>query len=1010
MNSTPYLHLAWKEYRAVRLFWVAIVGLTVIGDVVATNLTNDPALRTTWIFNLALVPPVLFALGCAAAGFSGEREEGTFEFLRAAPISSQQVLTSKLCVAMLGTLAMFIVLWPVAWWFNHSQLPNDVQLHNMLGLWLVAALEAIAWGTLFSLVTARPLLAVILAMTAASSAAHFFAWRMRLVPNFGFEFASYLRAVPWRILAALAVLGFDILLGRHWLEGTGTTTKGLRTWSRRKIRIGANTVTDADTLAAQMKFQPDRGQMLGHLLWQHWRQSKWLMIIIAVLQMGLFELIGGLLNGVLGDRLVQSDLIAIGPIAAFAALMGACVFLSDQERHHFRFFVEHNVPLRYVWLTRQLPWMATLFVATIFTVWRLLLHSDFGRLWELVESLTDFRFFRRANQYGYFQYSSYYFPPLAVYLSCIAVSYAAGQWASMMIRSGILAGFCALLLSGALCGWVLLMQLLGLSWLLTVGPISLVLLWATWRRAPDWVRENATWQAGRRAAFTVIVPAIALCLLVGFYRVYQIPLESPSFDPAQFEADISKEALATGDLYTQADQLFENTREEIELDRPFTNQQRDFLQKNAEPLALVLRASQGSNCAFRDANTYALNFLVDLSGRELEADGKLDEALDRYIASLRVALHFEVLGRESGSSCKNVFQEIVQWGAHKDQTPELIRTAIEKLQALKAADDVFANSVKNQYISEKRWMQGDKYANPLFFPYNTQSLATAAVIDMIMPWERSRAVRALNIVTARALRLIQQLQYSLDTRQPNEKEGYSTVQFLAPTVGWIDWVWTSQKEIEQFEATFPSPAPMEYFGSVTARSLVEFEALRRGTMIVLALQAYRLEHGELPDSLDKLADGRYRSDGYARLEAPPSAKGAFFQFVPLDPFSGQPFRYFPTGLPELPKQPAVLPTTADWASGTDNTLSNLADEWKTKSIVAGVPGIWSTGADLEGKWIEEQIYDPETLERMNSTPHLFYWLRWQGSQQSTLPNYAAWPKGIWFPIPEEKGNEKRSNR
>ena len=56
----------------------------------------------------------------------------------------------------------------------------------MLGLWLVAALEAIAWGTLFSLVTARPLLAVILAMTAASSAAHLLAWWMRLVPNFGF--------------------------------------------------------------------------------------------------------------------------------------------------------------------------------------------------------------------------------------------------------------------------------------------------------------------------------------------------------------------------------------------------------------------------------------------------------------------------------------------------------------------------------------------------------------------------------------------------------------------------------------------------------------------------------------------------------------------------------------------------------------------------------------------------------------------------------------------------------
>ena len=214
---------------------------------------------------------------------------------------------------------------------------------------------------------------------------------------------------------------------------------------------------------------------------------------------------------------------------------------------------------------------------------------------------------------------------------------------------------------------------------------------------------------------------------------------------------------------------------------------------------------------------------------------------------------------------------------------------------------MFASAIKNRYISEKRWMRGDKNADPLGSPYG-QSLATAAVIDMIMPWERCAHRQALNVVTARTLGLLQQLQYSLDTRQPNHTDGYSTVQSLAPTVGWIDWMWTSQKEIEQFEATFPSPAPMEYFGSVTARDLVEFEALRRGAMIVLALQDYRLEHGELPDSLEKLADGRYRSDnaaapGYARLAAPPSAKGAVLSIRAVGSF-------FRTTVPLLPHRSA----------------------------------------------------------------------------------------------------------
>jgi ABC-2 family transporter protein len=1012
MNSTPYLHLAWKEYRAVRLFWLAIVGLTIVGDLVATSLASSPDLRTTWIFNLAFVPPVLFALGSAAAAFSGEQEEGTFEFLRIAPISSQQVLASKLAVAALGTEAMFVVLWPVAQWFNHSQLPGDVQLHNMLGLWLVAALEAIAWGTLFSLVTARPMLAVILAMTAASSAAHFFAWRTRLTQNFGFEFASYLRAVPWRIVAALVVLGVDIALGRHWLEGTGNATKGLRTWSRRKIRIGAEETEASRALAGSIVFQPDRGQMLGHLLWQHWRQSKWVMIILVGSQIALFEMIGGLVGGLLGDRLRQSDLAAIGPLAAFAALMGACVFLSDQERRHFRFFIEHNVPARYVWLTRQLPWMATLFVATIFTIWRLLKHSDFEQLWHLIVSLTDpSQNGRRANQFGNFLYLGYHFPPFAVYLSCVVVSYCAGQWASMMIRSGIMAGFVGLLLSGLLCGWVFLMQLLDLSWLWTIAPIPLVLLWATWLRAPDWVRENTTWSARRRAALAVVVPAAVICTMIGYYRVEQIHWKSPGFDVAAFEVETTRgDAFATGELYRRAASAFVYPKEDLEIDRPITDAQREHLKQNAESLALELEASKRSDCAFAQPGTFSLTPLIDLSGHELEADGKLKEALDRYISSLYVALHFA--GRESTTYTKSTFQQIADWAALKGQTPERLRLAIQKLESLKDADPSFERAIKNQYIQERRWAEGEKSDD--FFPRTNQSLATAATVDMIMPWERSRAVRALNVVTADVLNQIQQIQSFLNMQeQSNHAPNFAAIRMLPPTNGPDSWWWVSPGDVGLFESTFPSPEPMSNFGSAIARDLVEFEALRRGTMIVLALQAYRLEHGKLPDSLDQLADISPNSGNAANLPLPihaQPANGAFFQFVPLDPYSGEPFRYFPRGLPELPKQPDVLSADPDWASGIDNTLSNIAEAWKQKSIVAGVPGIWSTGPDLIGKWVDEQMYDPETMESVKSTPHLYYWSRWPGGEQSSLPNYAAWPKGIWFPIPEWKEMKEGKDR
>jgi hypothetical protein len=389
--------------------------------------------------------------------------------------------------------------------------------------------------------------------------------------------------------------------------------------------------------------------------------------------------------------------------------------------------------------------------------------------------------------------------------------------------------------------------------------------------------------------------------------------------------------------------------------------------------------------------TFPLTWLIGLSGHELEADGKLDEALDRYISSLHVALHFG-----GDTYLKWAFQEIADWGAVKGQTPERLRLAIQKLEALKDADQSFERAIKNQYIQERRWTEGGKSDD--FFPRTNQSLATAATIDMIMPWERWRGVRALNVVTADVLNQLQLVQMKLNSQEVSYPN-MATVHLLPPTAGPDSWWWVSPGDIGKFESTFPSPEPMSNFGSTIARDLVEFEALRRGTMIVLALQAYRLEHGELPDSLEKLARGPHNN---WKPPAIGTKGGAFFNTVLLDPYSGEPFRYFPRGLPEFPKQSDVLSANPDWTSEFDSTLSNIAQAWQQKSIVAGMPGIWSTGPDLIGKWVDEQMYDPDTMENVKSTPHLYYWSRWPGGEQGSLPNYAAWPKGIWFPIPERK--------
>jgi hypothetical protein len=50
----------------------------------------------------------------------------------------------------------------------------------------------------------------------------------------------------------------------------------------------------------------------------------------------------------------------------------------------------------------------------------------------------------------------------------------------------------------------------------------------------------------------------------------------------------------------------------------------------------------------------------------------------------------------------------------------------------------------------------------------------------------------------------------------------------------------------------PDLDPLIHLEHLEARMLAAFEARRRGTILLLAIEAYRIDHNEVPDSLDQL--------------------------------------------------------------------------------------------------------------------------------------------------------------
>src|SRR5262249_54815074 len=153
-----------------------------------------------------------------------------------------------------------------------------------------------------------------------------------------------------------AVLGIDIYLGRHWLD------PALPVGKKQKPRHVDQIATNDPALARSLLVRRSSAAMLGRLLWQHWRQTRWLMVLIIVVGLPAAVAVVGVplwIARVARDRWNPIDPIPF-ILAAWASIAGSCVFLSDQEQRRYKFFAEHNVPPRLVWLSRQVPWLTAL--------------------------------------------------------------------------------------------------------------------------------------------------------------------------------------------------------------------------------------------------------------------------------------------------------------------------------------------------------------------------------------------------------------------------------------------------------------------------------------------------------------------------------------------------------------------------------------------------------------------------------------------------------------------------
>ena len=314
----------------------------------------------------------------------------------------------------------------------------------------------------------------------------------------------------------------------------------------------------------------------------------------------------------------------------------------------------------------------------------------------------------------------------------------------------------------------------------------------------------------------------------------------------------------------------------------------EFLQANSKALALTLEASKRPFGAFDGSTLRSLTFvnteqalgrLLSISARQLTSEEKLDEAFERYLALLHLQRTYEDFGHGAFLYFW-YFDDFPFWAASPAQTRERIVRAIKKLDAFEATLPPASDYIEFKYVEARRSLVNDPLGSLVGQRDYKAGDFLISNLAALLPGERDRAMRLLEVFAARDFDLMNRLSNALTHGEPALGILESTSgDWLAPT-----WVFQDFRRWPLWLQTTPLRSPINIeLGANEAYWLVWCETRRRATHLLMAIEAWKLDHhGELPNELEDLV-------------------GDYVDQLPLDPYTGRPFLLAHEGLSQSPR-------------------------------------------------------------------------------------------------------------
>jgi hypothetical protein len=896
-----FRRFVWKEIRMLRQLWLAVLVLGAIIQCTLGALSPPSADDAALLFSAALAATTLYAVGAAAMVFSVEHEDETYDFLTCLPATWWPIFAGKVSVLLASAIALGESLIVVGWLLAGNEMPVESKVAVALGLFGVAILEAIAWGTLFSLLIKRPLLAAIVTLIVGGTAVQFAVYLF--APFWGGDLgaAEYTAAAPQRLAIVAVVLALATVVARRWLTvgASAGRTARLRawTWLRRPASRAASKLRTSEVSA-----RPRGRSMLSRLIWQSWRDAgKLLALPFAIAAVLVLAIASALVLAKPPDEYEAAAWLATSLFVP--ALYGAMAFSADQRRGSLRFLAEHAARPRYVWLARHIVWLGTL-LALSTALW-LIVTSLIGCLAQFLTSrdLEEFVEVGREMQLPADTaiVLSYFIDGAGLAWCGMLTAYGLGQFCSLLVRSEILAAFIAVVLSVVVTAWALVLFAWQLSAWVFLLPIAAALMLATWLRAGDWIAGRNTWQSWLKRALPVIVVVAFISVALPRARLAQVrddatpavqrlqPIDIEELIALHRQGD-TPEARKTAAMYLRAAES---------LDSP-----------TAVPLAM--EASTRPTCRFdfivgqfpHPPSEHPFYWKLDALLYKLR-EAEIDPSFDRLLAALRMNAHLRsgqasaVFLHRLGNEAL-ILEQIGTWAASERRTNEDLDAALDQLTTLFREPHSLPTTLVADHLIVRDVLL-DKEPSSALSEKQPSPLVHLAWLANQLPWERERALLALDEITRQNIGDAAELMQALS---PNY---FDTIlrKWLRPRYSAHQ---TATWELAQPAAATSHFARLEYLTRTHVHELYRAycnnQVDRQATILKIALFMFRRDQGAYPERLSELVPD-------------------YLESVPVDPYSRQPFRYE--------------------AAGLDLPLRDFANSGFTR-IEANTPLFWSVGA------------------------------------------------------------------